>query len=126
MQPLRARSLGVGFLFLMWVDFCGVEWGGSTAASFEVGWGWVAQQQYPLRLDQVRCTDIRWSTHTPQYSCHAGSASIGSDHCLGEQHRANEIVHQHDQSPRVVGRVGVTNSPHPTGHGQGSDLPSDA
>ncbi|KAK8525828.1 hypothetical protein V6N13_124638 [Hibiscus sabdariffa] len=31
------------------------------------GVGWVAQQQYPLRLDQVRCTDIRWSTHTPQY-----------------------------------------------------------
>ncbi|KAK8494645.1 hypothetical protein V6N13_107207 [Hibiscus sabdariffa] len=27
--------------------------------------GWVTQQQYPLRLDQVRCTDIRWSTHTP-------------------------------------------------------------
>ncbi|KAK8533430.1 hypothetical protein V6N13_122854 [Hibiscus sabdariffa] len=46
------------------------------------GVGWVAQQQYPLRLDQ---------------------------------HRANEIVHQHDQKPRVVGRVGVTNSPPPTG-----------
>ncbi|KAL4347361.1 hypothetical protein GQ457_17G007740 [Hibiscus cannabinus] len=31
----------------------------------------------------VRCTDIRWSTHAPQYCCH---------------HRANDIVHQHDQS----------------------------
>ncbi|KAK8529032.1 hypothetical protein V6N13_018173 [Hibiscus sabdariffa] len=97
MQPLRARSLGVGFLFLMWVDFCGVEWGGSTAASFEVwcrvgtGVGWVAQQQYPLRLDQASSTE-------PTRSCiNMTKASSGWPS------RGHEL-------------------PPPTGHG---DLPSD-
>ncbi|KAK8590390.1 hypothetical protein V6N13_057283 [Hibiscus sabdariffa] len=41
------------------------------------GVGWVAQQQYRLRHDQVRCTDIGWSTLTPNIVATQGLPVLG-------------------------------------------------